>query len=182
MSRHLVVEAVRAGWLTLSFMMLLSRVVFQVAGPVRMRAFLDGWQSGSVKRLWGVLGLLYALFIVAAGLSVQGGLTTLDIVLLVVLVLVLLADGLVNVMPAGFETFKQRLQRAWVRRQRTTGREGDRYLFGTVNALLALASLGMATLVLLYRPIEAETVTIAAGLAVVLTTALIVGSGFERVS
>jgi hypothetical protein len=167
-----VIELVRGGWLTLAFMMLLSRAIFQVAGPVRMRAFLDGWQSGGVKRVWGVATLVFAAVLVAGTLS-RGGLSGLDTALLVVLLLVLVADGAVNVLPAGFETFKDRMQRAWVRR---TGKEGDRELFGTVNLLLALASGAAVAFVLLYRPVEWATVAGAAVAAAVVMPALMVTS------
>jgi hypothetical protein len=165
-----VTELVRGGWLTLAFMMLSSRAVFQAAGPVRMREFLDRWQSGAVKRVWGAIGLAYAVLLVAGAFTRGGGLSTLDTALLGVLLLVLVADGLVNVLPSGFQTFKDRMQRAWVAR---TGRTGDRGLFGTVNALLALGSAAVVAVVLLYRPVEWRTVAVAAGAAVVLTAALI---------
>ena len=157
MSRGTTIEVVRGGWLTLAFMMLVSRVVFQAAGPTRMRAFLDGWQGGSVKRVWGAASLCYAALLAVAGASTFGQLSGFDRVLLAALLLVLTADGVVNVLPGGFETFKDRLQQAWVARQRATGREGDRYLFATVNALLALASAAVAAVVLFYRPIEPAT-------------------------
>ena len=165
-------ELVRFGWLTLAFMMLLSRLVFQARGPAWMRAFLDGWQVGGVKRLWGVVTLAFALVLVAGAL-LYDGLSGLDIVLLVALAVVLVADGSVNVLPAGFETFKDRMQRAWVAR---TGRTGDRGLFGTVNLLLAAGSVAVVALVLLYRPVEWATVAWAGVAAVVLTAVLITAS------
>jgi hypothetical protein len=161
---------------SLAFMMLLSRVVFQAAGPARMRSFLDGWQSGGVKRVWGAASLLFAVFLGIAAAATGEGLSGLDVTLLVALLLVLLADGLVNVSPGGFAEFKNRLQEAWVARRRGAGREGDRYLFGTVNALLALASVAVAALVIAYRPIEPETVGIAAGIALALTAGLMSAS------
>jgi hypothetical protein len=167
-----VTELVRGGWLTLTLMMLLSRVIFQAAGPVRMRAFLDGWQSGGVKRVWGVVTLAFAAVLVV-GTIVYGGLSGLDTVLLVGLLLVLVADGAVNVLPAGFETFKDRMQRAWVSR---TGKTGDRELFGTVNLLLAVASGAVVAFVLLYRPVEWGTVAGAAVAAVVVMPALMAAS------
>jgi hypothetical protein len=170
------IEIVRGGWLTLAFMMLLSRIVFQAAGPARMRAFLDGWQSGGVKRIWGgvTLGFALVLVVLAAGSFEQ--LSLFSAMLLVALLVVLLADGLVNVLPAGFETFKDRLQGVWVARQRGSGREGDRYLFGTVNALLALASAAVVAVVLAYRAIELTTPVVAAAIALVLTPTLIAAS------
>lgn len=173
MSADLVVDAVRFGWLTLAFMMLCSRLVFQALGPAGMRSFLDGWQRGGVKRLWGTLSLAFAAFLVAGAASAHDGLGTFDLVLLVVLVGILVADGLVNVLPSGFTTFKDRMQRAWVSRHRGSGREGDRYLFGTVNAFLAIAALTAAVVVIAYRPIAAGLVVLSAALAVSLTAPLI---------
>jgi hypothetical protein len=173
MSSDLVVDAARVGWLTLALMMLLSRVVFQAKGPVWMRSFLEGWQRGGVKRWWGIVSLAFAAFLVLGVVSADGELGTFDTVLLVVLVLVLVADGLVNAVPGGFAEFKDRMQQAWVSRRRGTGREDDRHLFGTVNALLAAASLAVAVVVIAYEPISAALVALAAALALVLTTALI---------
>jgi hypothetical protein len=84
-SGELLIDAVRAGWLTLAFMMLLSRVVFQAKGAEWMRGFLDGWQRGGVKRLWGVAALAFAGFLVAGAPSAAGELGTVDAVLLVAL-------------------------------------------------------------------------------------------------
>jgi hypothetical protein len=167
------VELIRAGWLTLAFMMLLSRAVFQAAGPVRMRAFLSGWQRGGVKRVWGAVALAYAAVVAVAAAATLGELSAFEVALLVALLLVLVADGVVNVLPAGFETFKDRLQRAWVARYRDSGKGGDRHLFGTVNALLALASAGVIAVVVAYRPIDAATIVVAASLALLLTAALL---------
>jgi hypothetical protein len=172
-SASTTIEIVRGGWLTLAFMMLLSRVIFQAAGPARMRAFLDGWQSGGVKRIWGGLTLCFAVVLVVLGAGSFEQLSLFGAVLLVALLVMLVADGLVNVLPAGFETFKDRLQRAWVARQRGTGREGDRYLFLIVNAVLALASAAVAAAVLAYRAVELATPVIAAAIALVLTPTLI---------
>jgi hypothetical protein len=173
LSSDAVVELVRLGWLILAFMMLLSRVVFQAAGPLRMRAFLDGWQNGAVKRFWGAIGLVYAAVVGVAGALAFGSLSTIDAVLFVGLLLVLAADGLVNVLPAGFETFKTKVQDAWVARHRGTSRESDRSLFGTVNALLALGSVAVAALVIAYRPIELRTLLVAAIVSFVLTIVLL---------
>jgi hypothetical protein len=179
-SAEVVVDAVRVGWLTLAFMMLLSRIVFQAAGPARMRAFLDGWQSGWVKRVWGSGSLLFAAFLVAAAASHHGRLRPLDVVLLVALLLLLVADGLVNAVPGGFAAFKDRMQRAWVERHRGTGRAGDRHLFGTVNAGLAVAAAAVAAVVIAYRPIALSVVALAAAVAFVLTAGLIAASTLRR--
>jgi hypothetical protein len=170
-----VVDATRAAWLTLALMMLLSRIVFQAAGPRRMRAFLDGWQSGSVKRVWGLAALAFAVFLALSAATARGGFGAFDVVLLGTLITVLAADGAVNALPSGFETFKDRLQKAWVRRA-GPGREGDAHLFATVNAVLAAASLAVAAVVLAYRPIHATPVVAAVVAAVVLTPALIAAS------
>jgi hypothetical protein len=179
-SAHVVVDAVRVGWLTLAFMMLLSRIVFQAAGPARMRAFLDGWQRRGVKRVWGSVSLLFAAFLVVAAATHDGPLRALDIVLLVTLLLLLAADGLVNAVPGGFAAFKDRVQEAWVARHRGTGREGDRHLFGTVNAALAVAAAAVAAVVIAYRPIATSTLVLAAALAFVLTAGLIAASTLRR--
>jgi hypothetical protein len=173
MTAELVVDAVRVGWLTLAFMMLLSRFVFQAMGPVWMRSFLDGWQDGGVKRLWGAASLAFAAFLVAGSMSAGGELDTFDVVLLAALLAILVADGLVNVLPSGFAAFKDRMQEAWVARRRGSGREDDRHLFGTVNLLLGLAALGVAVVVIAYKPITAGLLGLATALAVVLTLALI---------
>jgi hypothetical protein len=153
-------------------MMLLSRVVFQAAGARRMRAFLDGWQRGSVKRVWGLGTLAFAGFLAGCAIAASGRFTTFELVLLATLLAVLVADGAVNALPSGFETFKDRLQAAWVRRSRP-GRDGDPHLFGTVNALLAAAAGGVAAIVLAYRPIGTAPVVAAVVAAFVLTPALI---------
>jgi hypothetical protein len=170
-----VVDATRTAWLTLALMMLLSRFAFQAAGPARMRAFLDGWQRGPVKRVWGTTGLVFAVFISIAALRASGSFGAFDLVLVVTLVTVLTLDGLVNALPAGFETFKDRLQAAWVARART-GWEGDSHLFGIVNTLLAAASVALGAVVILYRPIDVEAVVIAAVAATVLAAGLIAAS------
>ena len=170
-----VVDATRAAWLTLALMMLLSRVAFQAAGPSRMRAFLDGWQSGAVKRVWGLAALVFAVFMAVSAATADGSFRIFDIVLLTALVVVLAADGAVNALPSGFETFKDRVQRAWVRRARPD-READSHLFATVNAGLAAASLAVAAVVLSYRPIDLAPVVAAIVAAFVLTPALIAAS------
>ena len=172
MTATFVVEATRAAWLTLAFMMLLSRLAFQLAGPARMRSFLVLWQNGSIKRAWGTATLVFAVFLVAAAVSAAGSFGAFDLLLLAVLVAVLVGDGLVNALPSGFETFKDRMQAAWV--DRTGGaRAGDRHLFATVNAALAVAAVAVALVVIVYRPIAGGTIAVAAAAAVALTTALI---------
>jgi hypothetical protein len=180
MSSDAVIELVRVGWLILAFMMLLSRAVFQAVGPLGVRAFLDSWQSGSVKRYWGALGLVYGCFVGVAGVLALGDLSATDTILLVGLLVILLADGILNLLPAGFETFKTKVQDAWVTRYRGTRRATDRSLFGVLNALLALAAGAVAAAVMFYRPIEGRTVLVAAAVAVVLTFLLIGASDRGR--
>jgi hypothetical protein len=172
MSSDFLIESTRAAWLTLAFMMLFSRGVFQAVGAVRMRTFLQRWQRGRVKRIWGGATLAFGAFLVA-GLVSTDSLHALDLVLAAGLVALLAADGLVNVLPAGFETFKDRLQKAWVRRTSGSGWESDSRLFGSVNAVLAAAAAGIAAFVATYRPISAQTVVVALVAAAVLTAALI---------
>ena len=176
MSAQDVEATMRGGWLTLAFMMLLSRVVFQAAGAEWMRSFLDGWQRGGVKRVWGSTALAYAVFLAIVAASKLGDLSAGDCALLAALLLVLVGDGLVNVLPAGFDTFKDRVQRAWLARRAGTGKEGDRYLFGTVNALLAVAAAAVAAVVIAYRPIDVRLVVLAGVIAAALTAALVVAS------
>ena len=172
MSDATLIWLMRGGWIVLTCLMLFSRVVFQAVGAERMRAFLNDWQEGGVKRLWGAVSLLYALVLAAGALTTDGGLRTLDWILLGALLAVLVADGLVNVLPAGFRTFKDRMQAGWVARHRGTGREGDRHLFATVNALLAVAAGSVLTLVIGYRTVEPWAVALAGAIALVLLAVL----------
>jgi hypothetical protein len=169
-----LIDLVRVGWLTLTFAMLLSRFLFQTAGPVRMRAFLDQWQEGRAKRWWGVVALAYAAVVVIGALTVDGDLSGLEWALLVVLVGVLLADGLVNVLPAGFRTFKDSVQEAWVKRRgERGGGGGDDRLFLAGNVALGLAAAGMAALVIAYAPIALSTVALALALSLVMIGGLV---------
>jgi hypothetical protein len=167
-----LVDLVRVGWLTLTFAMLLSRFLFQAAGPVRMRAFLDQWQEGRAKRWWGAVALLYAVVLVAGALTLEGDLSGLEWALLVVLLAVLVADGLVNVLPAGFRTFKDSVQEAWVRRRGGGGKD-DGSLFLAGNVALGMAAAAMAAVVIAYEPIAVSTVAIALALSLVLIGALV---------
>jgi hypothetical protein len=169
-----LVDSTRVGWLTLCFMMLASRVVFQAAGAGWMRSFLDAWQGGGVKRAWGAVCLAFACVLAASAPGELGEMRAFEVVMLVALVAVLAADGLVNVMPAGFTTFKDRVQEAWVARR--GGTADDRGLFAAGNAVLALASGSAAAVVILYRPIDGALVALAAGLALALTAVLILAA------
>lgn len=174
MSDETLIELMRGGWIVLACLMLFSRVIFQAVGAVRMRAFLNDWQDGTTKRLWGAASLLFALVLAAGALSVGDELDGRDWILFGLLLAVLLADGLVNILPAGFRTFKDRMQAAWVARHRGTGREGDRHLFGTVNALLAAGSVAVLAVVLAYRPVEPWTVVLAVAIAIAMLAVLLV--------
>src|SRR5262249_25628447 len=96
-----------------------------------------------------------------------------DWLVLVLLVLVLVADGLVNALPSGFHTFKDRVQTSWVRRHEGTDREGDRSLFGVGNLVLAGLAAGWSAVVIAYRPISAATVAWSIAVSVILTPSLI---------
>ena len=179
MSSGTLIAAMRGGWIVLACLMLFSRVVFQAVGPLRMRAFLDEWQDGGVKRIWGAASLLFAALLAAGALTLDGRLRALDWILLGALLAILVADGLLNVLPAGFRTFKDRMQAAWVARHRGTGREGDRHLFGTVNALLALGAIAALAVVIGYRPVEPWAVALAVAIALALL-ALMIGRPLRR--
>jgi hypothetical protein len=58
------VPTVRAVWLVLTGMMLVSRVLFQAAGAARMRSFLDVWKVGRVRQCWGAVSLALAATVV----------------------------------------------------------------------------------------------------------------------
>lgn len=172
MDEGFVVAAMRVGWLTLTFLMLISRVLFQSAGAARMRAFLDSWQTRPVRRWWGVVCLAFAAFLGVA--AVATGVDGLDLVLLVALVVLLAADGLVNVLPSGFRRFKDSVQEAWVSRHRDTARAGDRDLFTAGNVALGIAAAAASAVVIAYAPIAAGTLAVAAALAAALTGVLLV--------
>jgi len=172
---------VRLGWLVLVAMMLFSRVAFQAAGPLRMRAFLDRWQGSRIKRAWGALAVSYALVTVGLVVARAGDLTAPSLGLAAALVAVLLADGLVNVLPAGFETFKDRMQDGWVSRfgAEEDPAESDARLFATVNLLLGLAAAGMGALVIAYRPIDAWIPLVAGLVGLALTVVLVTAAAWE---
>ena len=173
MDADAVVAAMRVGWLTLCFLMLISRVLFQAAGAARMRGFLELWAASRVKRAWGVVSLAFAAVLVASSVRVAGELGRFDLLLLGALVLVLVADGLVNVLPAGFHTFKDSVQERWVRRHAGSERAGDRDLFAVGNLILAVLAGAAAAAVALYRPLETGSLLLALGLAAGLTPLLL---------
>ena len=159
-------------WIVLTSMMLVSRVLFSRRGAVGMRAFLDRWKVSVIRRIWGLSSVVIAgcaLVLVARDVDALRGT---DWVMLTLLVAILVADGLVNVLPSGFTTFKDRVQASWVKRH-DESRADDRSLFGTINLVLAAAAGGWELAVILYRPISAGTVATAIAVALVLTPALI---------
>ena len=150
------VTVARFVWLVLTSMMLVSRVLFQRRGAEGMRAFLDCWKDSRTKTVWGALSVAGALTV--AVLAVTGHrLRATDVVVIILLVLVLGADGLVNVLPRGFHTFKDTVQSRWVARHAGTPAAGDHSMFGTINLGLAIAALAWSAVVALYRPIELTT-------------------------
>jgi hypothetical protein len=169
MAEDTLVALVRTGWLVLTFAMLFSRFLFQARGAEWMRAFLDEWQEGRAKRAWGAVALAYAALVAVGALTLDGDLDTLEWILLGLLLAVLLADGLVNVLPAGFRTFKDSVQEAWVRRRGT----GDDRLFLAGNVALGFAAAAMAAVVIAYEPIAPATVAISAILALALIAGLV---------
>ncbi len=169
----------RGTWLTLASMMLLSRFAFQWAGPIRMRAFLDQWKVSTTHRVWGLSSFLLGLVMLVATVALARNLELLDQLFGVMLLVVLMGDGFLNFAPSGFSRFKEQVQDLWVRRHRGTDPAGDQALFGTVNLFLGLASVAMAVVIILYRPIEPPLILLAVSLAVILTAVLILTSSRE---
>jgi hypothetical protein len=176
MSPELLVTLLRGTWLTLAGMILCSRIAFQAAGPVRMRAFLDTWKASTTKRVWGGAALLWGVVLLVVAVQVAAQLSPIDAALLAPLVVVLVGDGLLNFLPGTFSQFKERMQDAWVRRQRDPRQAGDAALFGTVNLILAAASLVVAAIAVLYQPISLGTILAALVAALLLTAALVAGA------
>ncbi len=155
--------------------MLLSRFVFAALGPVAMRTFLDTWKDSATHRAWGWGALLVGLALAGAAAAGLSGLGAGDLVLVGSVVLVLCADGLLNLFPGWFGHFKERMQVAWVRRHGDSPRASDRHLFGTVNVLLGLASVAVGAAVWWHRPPGAAWAWGAALAACGLTVLLVAG-------
>lgn len=168
-----ILTVVRVSWLVLCGMMLFSRFVFQAAGPVWMRHFLDLWKDSRTHRAWGWATLLFGLAILAGLVPTRHGLSALDWAVSLSLVLMLCADGMLNLFPSWFGHFKERMQDSWVKRHRGTGREGDKHLFATVNFFLGAASVAAAAAVYAYRPLEVRWLVLSVLLASLLMTVLI---------
>ena len=167
------IPVIRTAWLGLTGMMLVSRVIFQAAGAARMRSFLDIWKVGRVRQCWGVVALGMAVTVVVLAVRDHARLGARDWTLALLLVAILVADGSVNVLPAGFTTFKDRVQTAWVRRNRGSERADDSHLFGVVNLGLAISAGAMFAIVWAYRPASFQLVGGSLGAAVLLTPALV---------
>jgi hypothetical protein len=166
---------VRAVWLVLTGMMLVSRLLFQTAGARRMRHFLDDWKVGRVRQCWGAVSLALAVAVVVLLIRDHRDhrdLDALDWTLSLLLAAVLVADGSVNVLPSGFTTFKDRVQSAWVKRS-GDARADDSRMFGVVNLGLAIAAAAMFAFVVLYRSASIELVAGAAVTAVIVTPLLV---------
>ena len=179
MSQATTLDLVRFAWLMLATMMLLSRVIFQLGGAARMRAFLDTWKTSRTKRAWGALSLAGGLTVGLLAVFTFEDPSTGDLVVTVVLVVVLAADGMVNALPAGFETFKDRVQARWAGATGDRGLAADAYLFTVGNALLALAAGGAAAAVALYRPLDGGVLLAAIGVGAILTGVLILAARAE---
>ncbi len=141
-----------------------------------MRHFLEVWKVGHVRQGWGAASLVLAVTVAALMIRDHGDLGARDWALGSLLVAVLAADGSVNVLPSGFTTFKDRVQAAWVQRNRGTNRADDSHLFGVVNLGLAIAAGAMFGFVALYRPASTALLAGAVVSAVVITP-LLVGLG-----
>jgi hypothetical protein len=178
-NRWEVVDLLRFGWLTLAGMMGLSRIAFQVAGPVRMRAFLDGWKQSRTKRVWGAILATFGLVLMGKAAVSMRSLSLADRLLFALFEIVALGDSLLNLLPGSFSRFKEELQNQWVRRQPDASRHSDRELFGTVNLLLGLASALVAGLVACYRPRAPHLLPLASVTACLLTGALIAAARLE---
>lgn len=173
MSADALVPAAQLSWLTLCGMMLVSRFVFRREGPEGMRRFLDAWKTSRTHRVWGLLAAAWGLVLGAGLVRDVGELGFGDLVVVASVVVVLCADGLLNLVPAGFSNFKERMQDAWVRRHEGTERTSDAHLFGTVNLALGVASLAVGVAVYAHRPPPMIHLAGVLALATVLTFALI---------
>jgi hypothetical protein len=171
----LVLSAAQCAWLTLCAMMLLSRFVFAAMGATAMRAFLDAWKDSTTHRAWGWGALAAGLALAACALGVAPRLGAGDAVLVASVVLVLCADGLLNLFPGWFGHFKERLQAAWVKRHGDSPRAGDTHLFGTVNLALGTASLAVGAAAWWHRPLGLAWIVGAGVAACALTSGLIAG-------
>lgn len=181
MSDPLAVDLARGGWLTLVVMMLVSRVLFQRAGPVEMRRFLSEWTRSRTKRVWGGIALLYAALVVIAYLVAEPDrLDAADWLVGASLVAVLVIDGSVNVLPEGFATFKDSVQRKWVERTGQRRGEADAPMFATINAVLAAASVLAGAAVLLYAEFSPWLPIVAVLLGVGFTLVLLWAADRER--
>ena len=168
-----LVRTAQLSWLTLCGMMIVSRFVFRREGPEGMRRFLDAWKTSRTHRVWGLLAAAWGVVLGVGLVRHADDLSTGDLVVVASVVAVLCADGLLNLVPAGFSNFKERMQDAWVRRHEGTERTSDAHLFGTVNLALGLASLAVGVAVYAHRPLPTAWLGGAIAGATVLTFVLI---------
>jgi hypothetical protein len=98
----LTLSAAQSAWLTLCGMMLLSRFVFAALGPAAMRSFLDTWKDSATHRAWGWGALAAGLALAGAAAARASRLGAGDLLLVGSVVLVLCADGLLNLIPGWF--------------------------------------------------------------------------------
>lgn len=168
-----LVTAAQVSWLMLCGMMLVSRFVFRREGPAGMRRFLDAWKTSRTHRVWGLVAGAWGLVLAVSLATHARDLATAELVVVSSVVLVLVADGLLNLLPSGFANFKERMQDAWVRRRDGTERSSDAHLFGTVNLLLGVASLAVGVAVYAVRPLPATWLVDVLAAATVATFALI---------
>lgn len=168
-----LLEAGQVSWLVLCVMMLVSRFAFRREGPVGMRRFLDAWKTSRTHRVWGLAACVWGLALAAGAVARRADLTGADLLLLGSVSAVLCADGLLNSLPSGFATFKERMQDAWVRRHEGGVRASDEHLFARVNLLLGLAATAVGLAVYFYDPLPLPLLAFAFGSGVLLTFALI---------
>ena len=135
---ELVIKAVRVSWLMLCGMMIFSRFVFQAAGPVFMREFLDTWKVSRTHRLWGGAALIYGIALLVLSLRAVSSFSLGEHFLVWSLIFILAADGLLNLVPSWFGNFKERMQEAWVSRRSKSMAPPDPGLFLWVNIALAV--------------------------------------------
>ena len=167
------IETMRTAWLALAGMMLLSRIIFQWKGPLWMRAFLNKWKVSHARRVWALLALAFGVWMTICSVIARSSLSWLDALLMVLLILVLVGDGVLNALPKGFSTFKDRMQDAWVKYHPNPEDRGDKAMFARVNLLLAALSLMMAGLVYFYREGSWQLLLRSVVAAAILTFALI---------
>ena len=163
----------QATWLTLCSMMLFSRFIFQAQGAAGMRLFLDTWKDSTTHRIWGWAALAAGIALAATSLLNSAQPSWRDSLVVWSVVVILCADGMLNLFPSWFGHFKERMQAAWVRRHGTSTRAADSHLFGTVNFILGAASIIVGLAVYLHRPMRAAWLAGSLGVALLMTMLLV---------